>query len=272
MPTTSSALPDQTIQLPSGAHVVRNVAYGPDSNQVFDVYIPRDARDAPVLFMVHGGGWRSGSKSSRGVVQNKINYFLPRGYIFVSADYRLINQSAVTVMTEVDDVARVLAYAQQHAKEWGGDSSSFVLMGHSAGAHLVTLLSSVPSIWKKAGAMPWLGTVALDGAAYNVVQIMKRRHYRLYDLAFGTDPRFWEEVSPTLRLNAAPPPVLLVCSSLRADSCGAARAYAEKANSFGGRSKVEVMPTPLTHGEINAQLGEASSYTEAVAHFIRSLR
>jgi acetyl esterase/lipase len=260
---------ERSVQLPAGARLVQNVAYGPDPAQVFDVYIPREAHNAPVIFMVHGGGWQRGSMSAYGVVQNKIDYFLPKGYIFISIEYRKLPQPGITVMTEAEDVARALAFAQQHAKEWSGSPSRFVLMGHSAGAHLVALISSVPRIWQSADAEPWLGTVALDSAAYNVVEVMNRRHPRLYDRAFGDDPSFWKEVSPTLRLKGAPPPMVLVCSSLRRHSCTAANAYASKANSLGGH--VKVVPVALTHRRINVELGVAQPYTQKVGDFIYSL-
>ncbi|HJU25731.1 MAG TPA: alpha/beta hydrolase, partial [Rhodanobacteraceae bacterium] len=239
---------NQPITLPSGARQVQDVAYGSDPLQKLDVYIPANAHNAPVILMVHGGGWRRGNKTAHGVVQNKIDYFLPKGYIFISTNYRMVPQ--VNVMDEADDVAHALAYAQQHASEWGADPSRFVLMGHSAGAHLVVLVSSVPSIWQGAGAKPWLGTVALDSGAYNVVEIMNRQHFSLYDTAFGSDPKLWEAVSPTLRLQTAPPAsMLLVCDSQRRNDCDGAKAYADKVKSLGGRATV--FPVGMRHGEIN---------------------
>jgi acetyl esterase/lipase len=257
------------IHLPSGAQLVKNVAYGADSAQVFDVYIPYNVHNAPVIFMVHGGGWQRGSKSAYDVVQNKIDYFLPKGYIFISTEYRKLPQPGVTVMTEAEDVSRALAFAQQHVKEWGGSPLHFVLMGHSAGAHLVVLISSVPRIWQSVGVKSWLGTVGLDSAVYNVVEVMDRRHRPLYDRVFGSNSSFWEEVSPTLRLRDAPPPMELVCSSLRRHSCAAASAYANKADSLGGH--VNVLPVTLTHGHINLKLGIAQPYTQKVNNFIHSL-
>ncbi|MGH8283824.1 MAG: alpha/beta hydrolase [Gammaproteobacteria bacterium] len=256
-----------SIKLPSGARRIQNLAYGSNPMQKMDVYIPQSAKHAPVIFMVHGGAWARGDKAAYNVVQNKIDYFLPKGYVFISTNYRLAPE--VGVMTEADDVAHALAYAQQHAAEWGGNPSRFVLMGHSAGAHLVTMLSSVPAIWQGAGAKPWLGTVALDSAAYNVVKIMGSSHFRLYDRVFGKDPKLWDEASPTLRLKSAPPPMLLVCSTLRRNSCDQAAAFANKANALGGR--VKVMPVAMRHAEINEEVGASIPYTKEIDSFLRSL-
>jgi acetyl esterase/lipase len=259
---------NQPVVLPNGAHVERDVAYGPDPEQRMDVYRPANAQNAPVIFMVHGGGWRRGDKEAAGVVNNKVQYWLPKGYVVMSVGYRLVPQ--VTPLGEADDVARALAFAQGKAKAWGADPTRFVLMGHSAGAHLVTLVSADPSIATRAGAGPWLGTVALDSGAYNVVEIMEQRHFSLYDEAFGNDRDLWRAASPTLRLARAPVPMLLVCSSRRADSCAQAGAFAQKATSLGGR--VKVAPVDLRHGNINAQLGTPGELTAQVDAFLHSLK
>lgn len=257
----------QAVAVPAGAQVDRNLAYGPDPEQTIDVYRPANAQNAPVIFMVHGGGWARGDKEAAGVVNNKVGHWLPKGYIVVSVGYRLVPQ--VTPMGEAQDVAKALAFAQGKARSWGGDPSRFVLMGHSAGAHLVSLLSAAPSIATNAGAGSWLGTVALDSAAYDVVNIMQQSHFSLYDKAFGNDRQLWSDASPTLRLTHAPVPMLLVCSSRRADSCAQARGFADKATSLGGR--VSVFPIDLRHGEINAELGAGGDLTAQVDNFLHSL-
>lgn len=154
--------------------------------QRMDIYAPADARNAPVIFMVHGGGWRGGSKSAPGVVENKTAYWLARGYVVVSADYRLLPETAP--LGQAEDVARAIAAAQREVVRLGGDPKRFVLMGHLAGAHLVALLSADPSPALKAGARPWRGAVLLDSAAYDVPEIMSGKHLPLYDAAFGGDP------------------------------------------------------------------------------------
>ena len=81
-------------QLRAEPRVVRNVHYGSDIRQRFDVYAPADAKGAPVIFMVHGGGWAYGDKSARGVTENKVKRWVPRGFIVLSPPYRLLPPSA----------------------------------------------------------------------------------------------------------------------------------------------------------------------------------
>jgi acetyl esterase/lipase len=49
-------------KLPAGVKVLRDMAYGPDVRHRFDVYIPPAAKNTPVLFLVHDGGWKQGDK------------------------------------------------------------------------------------------------------------------------------------------------------------------------------------------------------------------
>lgn len=247
--------------------VMKNVAYGKDDAQRFDVYAPPQARGAPVILMVHGGGWRLGDKAMSRVVDNKLARWLPKGFVFVTVNYRMLPKA--DPLTQAADVARALAVAQEKAASWGADRHKFILMGHSAGAHLVALLASKPELLSEQGAGSWLGTVLLDSGALDVPAIMNRRHFPLYDHAFGRDPAYWQAVSPLQQLSRPTAPLLAVCSSQRRDSCPEAQRFVAKAASLGTRSAV--LPLDLSHGEINATLGESGNYTAAVEAFMRSL-
>jgi acetyl esterase/lipase len=255
---------------PTGVQRIADVPYGPDARQRMDVYLPPNARNAPVLVMVHGGAWMFGNKAAASVVDMKIEHWVrDQGFILVSVGYRFVPQ--VDVMQQAQDVARAVATAQASAPSWGGDAGRFVLMGHSAGAHLVALISASPDIARQQGARPWLGTVALDSAALDTAALMRRRHMPFYDRVFGNDPAYWRTVSPTDTLAPGTPPMLLVCSTQRRDgSCTQANQFATRVTAIGGRA--EVVPEDLTHAQIDAELGLPGAYTASVDAFIRSLR
>ncbi|MBG6078468.1 acetyl esterase/lipase [Rubrivivax gelatinosus] len=257
------------VVLPAGARSELNLAYGDDPAQKLDVFIPAAGGERrPVLLMVHGGAWMVGDKANRGVAAAKVARWLPRGWIVVSTNYRMDRQ-APNPLQQADDVARALAFVQQKAAGWGGDGERVLLMGHSAGAHLVALLAADARIAERRGARPWLGTVALDSAALDVVQIMEGSHYRFYDRVFGKDPAVWRDNSPYHRLAGTPRPMLLVCSSQRKESCGQAERFAAKVQAAGARA--QVLPVDFNHGGINAELGKDTRYTEQVEAFMKSL-
>jgi arylformamidase len=254
-------------KLPQGATLTEGVSYGSHPAQRFDVYRPKGAKRAPVIFMVHGGGWRHGSKSAQGVVQNKVAHWVGKGFVLISTDYRLLPDA--DPLEQARDVAQALTTAQAQASSWGGDASQFVLMGHSAGAHLVALINASPVIALGLGAKPWLGAVSLDSAALNVVSVMEGKHLRLYDRAFGADPGFWQATSPWHQLSKGSAPLLAVCSTRRQDSCLQAEQYRDKALGLG--SRVSVLPQAPSHREINERLGQSGAYTTAVDAFLGSL-
>ena len=120
--------------LPAGVQRIADVPYGPDPAQRMDVYVPAgttagaSALRAPVIFMVHGGGWRIGDKAMGRVVQEKVNRWVPKGFILISANYRML--PAAPVSAQARDVQAALVAAQQRASTRGGDSGRFILMGH----------------------------------------------------------------------------------------------------------------------------------------------
>ncbi len=253
--------------LPDGVLVERDIAYGSDKKQSFDVYIPARAKGAPVIFMVHGGAWRLGDKSSRSVIEHKVARWVPKGFIFISTNYRMLPRT--DPVEQARDVARAIAAAQARVESWGGDSNEFILMGHSAGAHLVALLSTNRSLSSGIVKKPWLGTVALDSAAYDVVQIMEKSHFRFYDKAFGSDKQYWKAASPFYALTKETRPILAVCSARRDDSTTQAKQFAKKAASLG--VAVTVLEKDFSHREINVSLGQDKVYTAEVESFMAGL-
>lgn len=243
----------------------QSAAYGSDPAQAMDIYLPPHPDHAPVIVMVHGGGWQIGDKNMAAVVENKVKHWLPKGYIFVSIDYRMLPEARVDVQAQ--DVASAVTYVQRHASDWGGDGNKLILMGHSAGAHLVALLSADPSRVRSAGGHNWSGTVVLDSAAYDVGSVMNQKHPQLYDDAFGSDPANWASVSPAQHIGPDAVPMMLVCALKRPDdSCGQSRDFAARLKKAG--QAAPVVEENLKHGEVNSQLGLPGEYTNKVDTFM----
>lgn len=254
--------------LPAGSRVLRDLAYGPSPRQAIDVYLPAGATAAPLVVMVHGGAWRFGDKAESRVVDNKVARWLPRGIGVVSVNYRLLPQAGV--VQQAEDVAAALAFVQRQAPEWGADPREIILMGHSAGAHLVALLGARPARVIAAGGSPWRGTVALDSAALDVEALMGRHHQRFHDRAFGKDPAQWAALSPRVQAGTGATPMLLVCSTERADRpCDDARAMAATLAAQGAPARLQ--PEARSHRDINSTLGLANDYTRAVEAFMAGL-
>jgi acetyl esterase/lipase len=260
----------RAVAVPDGARAVRDIAYGADPAQRCDLYLPARAAAAPLLLYVHGGGWANGDKTNPGLAA-KLDHWLPKGQAVASCNYRLV--PAATPLQQADDIAHALATLQRGAGRWGLDPERTVLMGHSAGAHLVALLGADPRLLSAAGAAPPRGVVALDSGALDVPALMAGpRVPAIYRQAFGSDPAGWRAASPWQRLGRGGLPMLLVCSSERrfpTSPCDEARKLAARAGAVGVPATVR--PEALDHGAINRTLGEASAYTRAVSDWIDAL-
>ncbi|MFA7277187.1 MAG: alpha/beta hydrolase [Pseudobdellovibrionaceae bacterium] len=250
----------------------RNLSYGKSGHQRLDVYVPKLAstKSTPILMIVHGGGWRRGDKAMPDLVTNKVNYWKAKGYVVVSTNYRLLDDGA-DPYEQAQDVALALAYVQKNAEKWHGDAARVVLMGHSAGAHLVALLTSNPQIAYEQGAKSWRGAVVLDSGALDVVEYMSHHHVKLYDDAFGDDKAFWVKTSPQAQLRSTSFPMMLACSTSRPDDpCAQAQEFIAKAARLGVRTAFE--PQPYSHGEMNSNVGIPElDYTTHIDAFIASI-
>ncbi len=249
---------------PATPTILRDLKYGPDPLQALDLYLPASARNAPVLVMVHGGGWVIGDKSNKGVWQNKLRHWGSRGYVLASLNYRLAPEA--DPLEQAGDVARAIALLQRQIARHGGNPQRMAVMGHSAGGHLVSLLAADASLLAARGALPWRATVSLDGAALDVETIMRGPHKRTLDIAFGDDPAYWRAASPMARLSGTPAPFLLVCSTQRPKSCARANAFARALTARGTANAT--LPVDLSHDRINSELGRPGAYTEAVDAFL----
>jgi acetyl esterase/lipase len=114
-----------------------DIAYGPLPRQKLDVYVPRHvAAHADIVIFFYGGHWQSGSKYDYRFVAEAIT---SRGFIAVLPNYRLYPE--VTFPGFVEDGALAVRWVHDHASSIGGDPENVFLMGHSAGAHIVALLT-----------------------------------------------------------------------------------------------------------------------------------
>jgi acetyl esterase/lipase len=155
--------------------VKRDVPYGDQERQALDVYSPPGAKNLPVVFWIHGGGWQAGDKSG---VQQKPRAFMEKGFVFVSTNYRLLPK--VDMATIVHDIARSIHWVHDHIAEHGGDPDRLLVMGHSAGAQLAALICTEDRYLKEEGLSLSIikGCVPVDGDTYDVPAIIETAETR----------------------------------------------------------------------------------------------
>jgi arylformamidase len=214
----------------------------------------------PLVMFVHGGGWQRGSKD------NASSRWLPahltqQGYAYASIDYRLV--PAVAVEQQAEDVAHALRALLDRAAELGIDRRRVVLIGHSAGAHLVALVGTDERHLKSAGLgfADLRGVIANDGAAYDVPAQLQEdapMMHQTYLEVFGSDPARQWALSPTHQAAAPNAPAFLLLHVQRPDAVrqtealGRALAAAGSAVDYGSFAGTGLRG----HMEINRRLGD----------------
>ena len=115
-----------------------DLAYGPESRQQLDVYVPDAPAAEPrtVIVFIHGGSWETGSKGAYRFVGSSL---AEQGFIAVLPSYRL--SPAVRFPVFVEDAAQAVAWTLRNIDRYGGNPHRVFVMGHSAGAHIALLLT-----------------------------------------------------------------------------------------------------------------------------------
>jgi acetyl esterase/lipase len=130
---------------PYEVEIIKGVAYyeGKDADKdrhQLDMYLPRGQKNSPVLFFLHGGGWRFGEKNQFGIYGPMGKMYARNGIGFVSINYRL--SPAVQHPVHVQDAARAFAWVHANIARYGGRPEEIFVCGHSAGGHLCALLAT----------------------------------------------------------------------------------------------------------------------------------
>lgn len=259
----------------------QTIAYGRDPLQVLDVWPAARAADpaippAPLVVFVHGGGWKRGSKDNAAGSWKQVHY-PEQGYVYASINYRLVPQA--TVEQQGADVAAALKALLDRAGPLGIDRSRVVLMGHSAGAHLVALVGTDEQYLRGAGLSfrDLSGVIPIDGAAYDVPRQIAdggRFMHDTYLQAFGSDPARQKALSPALQAAAPNALAFLLLHVQRQD--GIAQAKELEAALRQGGTAVDRRDFPGTglqgHAEINRSLGDpAYAATPVVDAWLRQV-
>ncbi|MBJ7441778.1 MAG: alpha/beta hydrolase [Sphingopyxis sp.] len=248
---------DEGAKVPGG----ETIAYGSDPLQVLDIWRAKGAKGpAPLIVYVHGGGWKRGSKDNA-TGRFKPVHYPEQGYTFASINYRLV--PAATVEQQAADVASAVKALVDRADTLGIDRRRIVLMGHSAGAHLVALVGTDERYLKGAGLSfaDIAGVIPNDGAAYDVPAQVKDGPpvmQKTYAQAFGTDPARQKALSPTAHAAAPNAPDFLLLYVQRPDGVRQAKALGSALVAGGSRVEHGSFPGEglKGHAEINRSLGD----------------
>ena len=112
-----------------------------------DFYEPTQRRqERPLIVWVHGGAWRSGSKSGVPIIKLR-----EQGFAIASVDYRLSPVAKFPAQTH--DIKSAIRFLRANADRFGFDANRFVLAGSSAGGHLAVLAAVSDGVAELSGSL-----------------------------------------------------------------------------------------------------------------------
>jgi acetyl esterase/lipase len=243
------------------------IAYGDDQRQKLDIYIPEVRSDSPypVLVFFHGGAWRDGEREGYGFLGRA---FAARGLVTVIADYRKAPKHRFPAF--VEDTASAIAWVHANIGKHKGDPQRLYIMGHSAGAHLVTMAALDPQ---------WLAARNLDTSAIKgVIGLAGGYDFLPFTtdsskIALGQWPRP-KETQPITYARADAPPLLLLTGD--ADTVVKPKnstALNARMNELGGQSELKIYPG-VDHADIIMAISRAfrtkAPVMDDVAAFIKA--
>jgi acetyl esterase/lipase len=252
--------------------VQKDVAYAEPKHarQTLDVYAPVEGTNHPVVFWIHGGGWRRGDKAG---VQQKPQAFVDKGFVFIATNYRFVPE--VTIQEMTGDVAGAIHWVHDHAAEYGGDTDSIIVMGHSAGAHLAALVCTDDRYLQAEGLTLSIvkGCVPVDVSVYDIPKRLQESGTvapATFREAFGDQEKTYRDLSPVTHVaqDKHIPPFLILHVADRPETKRQSHWFADRLQAAGIAAEV-VAGEGKTHGTINSDLGRPDDPpTQAVFEFL----
>ena len=190
--------------------VLSDVPYltGPGADpklNALNLYLPEGKTKFPLIFYVHGGSWRGGTDETPPAV---VDLFLRQGWGIASTNYRL--SPAVQHPAHIQDVSRAFAWVYKNAEQYGIDRDRIVVMGESAGAHLIALMTLDPRYLEEVGVpMKVIRGVITTSGMYDVPRWYEPSRVPSSRMqAFGSVEAM-EDASPIKYVNSQAPPFLI---------------------------------------------------------------
>lgn len=245
--------------------IVYKTIAGVDSNLLsLDLYhFSQLGADRPIVVYVHGGAWAVGDKANQ--LDHKLALFQKENYLFISVNYRLSPENSdfgpnrIKFPDHNEDVADAVKWIWENVAQYGGDRDKMVLMGHSAGAHLVSLTGTSQAFLPERGLnlSSIKGIISLDTRAYDVAEVASEGN-QIYINAFGTNEADWAAASPIKQIiPEVVYPSFFIAKRGNLGRRASADRFAARLESV-GTSVTLVDGSAYTHQEINTAVGDAS--------------
>lgn len=217
--------------MPDGIKGKRDIVYTTLSDTPFgkrklhlDLFRPEKPGIYPAVVMIHGGGWRSGTRDMQVPLAQQI---AAKGYVTVCVEYRLSPEALYPAA--VFDIKAAIRFLRAHAEKYNIDPVKIAISGCSSGGQLAALAGMTENVTKFEGQE---GNLSFSSGVQAIIDIdgildftdpnesakdndpaKRSAGASWFGATFKENPGKWIEASPLIYAGKNTPPMLFINSS-----------------------------------------------------------
>lgn len=171
---------------------------------MFDVFMPPNHKSTdkrPVIVFFFGGGWVNGTTRQ---YYQQAKYFSEKGFVAISADYRVATKHKTTPFECVSDGKSAIRWVREHSDQLGIDTNKVIAAGGSAGGHVAACAAMITG-YETEGENTTISSVPNAMILFNPVLDTGEKGYGIEKV--GVDRK--DEISPVAHVRKGLPPVII---------------------------------------------------------------
>jgi pectinesterase len=134
--------------VPKGVEAARNIVYTTLATTPYgkrdlhlDIFRPQKTGKYPAIIMIHGGGWRSGTRQMQVPMAEML---AAKGYVAITVEYQLSLEAKYPAA--VFNIKSAIRWVHANAGKYGIDTSRIAVSGCSAGGQLASLVGETNGV------------------------------------------------------------------------------------------------------------------------------
>lgn len=270
--------------VPPGVKILKNMAYYTSGDRILnlDLFLPpqKENQKYPLVIIIHGGGWRSGSREME---HQAALYLASHGIAAAPVEYMLSTEKPFPA--PVHNIKCAIRWIKNKSGDYSLDSNNVFLMGGSAGGHLALLASVTTGIdfFETVDGIKLYGTgvkgiIDIDGvpdlttpeeSGKDTVDSKPSAVKQWLGEKYSENPELWRKASPVNYITKNSPPVLFINSSIPRFHAGRESVVSQLSRYKIRADVIELPETPHTFWLFNPWF---SKVIPSVLQFINSLK
>lgn len=193
---------------------------------LLDIFQPKaSVAPAPAVVLIHGGGWRTGSRSHQVPMAQAL---AEHGFVGIPVEYRLSREALYPA--GIHDIQAAIRWVKKNSKRFNIDSNKIAVLGASSGAHMATLIGSIgyrcdfagKAICNEVADSSVQAIINVDGVAELVSPEVRAFEDKPGKVSYAglwlggryaEYPELWQEASPLGYVGEHTPPALFINSA-----------------------------------------------------------